>query len=79
MLPLPPPLPRGGGGGGGGGQRHAPPALRPGKIRYPLYRRQGCPQGLFGRVRKIRPIPGFDSPTVEPVASRCTDCAIPAH
>ena len=28
---------------GVGGQRHAPAALRPGKTRYPLYRRLGGP------------------------------------
>ena len=43
-----------------GGQRHAPAALPPGKIRYPLYRRLGEPQGRSGRVRKISPPPGFD-------------------
>ena len=62
-----------------GGQRHAPAALPPGKTRYPLYRRLGGPQGRSGRVRKISPPPGFDPRTVQPVASRCTDCAVPAH
>ena len=61
-----------------GGQRHAPDALPPGKTRYPLYRRLGGPQGRYGRVRKISPPPGFDPRTVQPVASRYTDCAIPA-
>ena len=28
---------------------------------------------------KYRPPPGFDHRTVQPVASRCTACAIPAH
>ena len=32
------------------GQRHAPAALRPGKTRYPLYRRLGGPQGRSGRL-----------------------------
>jgi hypothetical protein len=27
----------------------------PGKTRYPLYRRLGGPQGLYGQVRKISP------------------------
>jgi len=62
-----------------GGQRHAPAALPPVKTRYPLYRRLGGSQGWSGRVRKISPPPpGFDPRTVQPVASRCTICAIPA-
>ena len=36
------------------------------------------PQGRCGRVRKISPTPGFDPRTVQPVASRRTDCTIPA-
>jgi hypothetical protein len=39
--------------------------LPPGKTRYPLYRRLGCPQGQFGQ-RKISPhrdsVPGPSSP-----------------
>jgi len=50
-------------------------SLPRGKIRYPLYRRLGGPQGRSGRVRKISPPPGFDPRTVEPVASRYTDLA----
>ena len=64
---------------GGGCQHHAPAALPPGKTRYPLYRRLGRPQGRSGPVRKISPPLGFDPRTVQPVASRYTDCAIPAH
>ena len=30
-------------------------------------------------MRKISPPPRFDPRTVQPVASRCTDYAIPAH
>jgi hypothetical protein len=63
---------------GVGGQHHAPAALPPGKNRYPLYRRLGGPQSRSGRVRKISPTPGFDLRTVQPVASRYTDWAIPA-
>jgi hypothetical protein len=37
------------------------------------------PQGRSGRVRKISPPPGFDPRTTQPVASRYTDWAIPAH
>ena len=49
--------------------------LPPGKARYPLYRRLGGPWGRSGQVRKISPPPGFDSRTVQPVASRCIDYA----
>ena len=62
-----------------GGQRHAPAVLPPGKTRYPLYRRLGGSQGQSGRVRKISPPKGFDPRTVQPVASRYTDWAIPVH
>ena len=61
-----------------GGQRHTSATLPPGKSRYPLCRRLGGPQGRSGRVRKISPPPGFDPSTVQPVASRYTDWAIPA-
>ena len=43
-------------------QRHAPVALPPGKVRYPLYRRLGGPQGQSGRVWKISPPTGIRSP-----------------
>jgi len=62
-----------------GGQRHTPAALPPRKARYPLYRRLGGTQGRFGQERKISPPPGFDSQTVQPVARRYTDYAIPSH
>ena len=62
----------------GGGQHHAPAALPPGKTRYPLYRRLGGSQGWSGWVRKISPTPWFDPRTVQPVASRYIDWAIPA-
>jgi hypothetical protein len=63
---------------GVGGQRHASAALPPVQTRYPLYRRLGGPQGRSGRVRKISPPPEFDPRTVQPVASRYSDNAIPA-
>jgi len=63
---------------GVGGQRHAPAALTPGKTRYLLCRRLGWPQGRSGRVQEISPPPGFDLRTVQPVARRYTDWAIPA-
>jgi hypothetical protein len=60
-------------------------APRPGRItpgeetRYSLFRWLGGPQGWSGRVRKISPQLGFDPRTVQPVASRYTDWAIPAR
>jgi len=44
-----------------------------------MYRRLSRPQGRSGRVRKISPPPRFDPRTVQPVASRYTDCVIPAQ
>jgi hypothetical protein len=61
------------------GQRHAPAALPPGKRPGTHYIGGWFgSQGQSGRVRKISPPPGFDPLTVQPVASRYTDCAIPA-
>jgi hypothetical protein len=49
------------------------------ETRYPLCRRLGVPpQDRCGRVRKISPPSRFDSRTVQPVANRYTDWAIPA-
>jgi len=62
---------------GVGGQRHAHATLPAGDP-VPIYRRLGGPQGRYGRVRKISPQPEFDPRTVQPVASRYTDWAIPA-
>ena len=62
---------------GVGGQSHAPATLPPGKTRYPLYRRLGRPQCRSGRVPNISAPPGFDPQTVQLVASRYTDYAIP--
>ena len=62
-----------------GSRRGEGSASRPGrslparKTRYPFYRRLGGPQGQSGQVCKISPPPGFDPPTVQPVASRYTD------
>jgi hypothetical protein len=64
---------------GVGGQRNAPAAVPPGMTRYPVDRRPGGPQGRSGLVLKISPPPGLDPRTVQPVASRYTDYAIPAH
>jgi hypothetical protein len=57
-----------------------PGRFTPGKeSRYPLHRRLGGPQRRSERVRKISPLPGFDTRTVQTVASRFTDWATPAH
>ena len=65
---------------GVGDERHATAVLPQEMTRYPLYVRVGGPQGRPGQVRKISsPPPGFDPRTVQPVAGRYTDCAIPAH
>jgi hypothetical protein len=67
-----------------GARRNGWSTPRPGRFtprnmnRYPPNRRLGGPQGLSGWVRKISPPPGFSSRTIQPVASRYTDWAIPA-
>ena len=61
---------------GGGGSAPGPGRFTPGKDPIPIYRKLGGPQGRS--VRKISPPPGFDLRTVQPVASRYTDWAIPA-
>ena len=38
----------------------------------------GGPRDRSGRVPKISPLPEFDPRTIQPVASRYTDWAIPA-
>jgi hypothetical protein len=64
----------------GGWSTPHPDRFTPGKqTLFLLYRRLGGPQGRSGLVRKISPSPGFDLRTVQPVASRYTDWAIPAH
>ena len=42
-----------------------------------MYRRLGRPQGQSGRLRTISHLQGFYPGTVQPAASRYTDCAIP--
>ena len=62
-----------------GRQRHAPSALPPGRRpgTHCIGGEVGARAGLDG-CRKSRPPPlGFDPRTVQPVASRCTDCSIP--
>jgi hypothetical protein len=48
--------------------------LYPRETRRPLYRRLGGPQGRSGRVRKISPPPRCIPWTIQPVASRYSDC-----
>jgi hypothetical protein len=64
-----------------GGQRHTPTALPPGNRpgTYCIVGRLRGPKARSWRVRKISSPPGFDLRTVQPVASRYTDYAIPAH
>ena len=58
---------------------------RPGRFtrrtqsRCPLYRRLGGCEDRLGLGWKTSLPPGFDPRTVQPVASRYTDCDIPAH
>jgi hypothetical protein len=63
------------------GQRHVPapfyPRERPGTHCTGGW--VGGPQDRSVQVRKISTPPGFDPQTVQPVASRYTDWAIPAH
>ena len=62
--------------GGGGWLTQSPGRLTPGKgTRHPMCRRVGGPQGRSGWLRKISFSPGLDTP----VASRCTDHAVPDH
>ena len=52
----------------------------PGKKRqYSLHRRLYGAEGRSGEVRKISAPPGFDPVTVQPVVSRYTEYANPAH
>ena len=61
------------------GQRHPPATLPPGKRPGTHYTGGWVgSQSRSGRVRKISPPPGFDTRTVQPVASRYTGYAIPA-
>ena len=55
------------------------PLFTSGKEPVPIVQEAGWTQGRSGQVRKISPPQGFDPRTVQPVASRYTDWAIPAH
>ena len=63
---------------GVGDQRHVSATLPPRKTRYPLYRRLGGTQDGRDVCGKSRPPLEFDPRTFRSVASRYTDCAIPA-
>jgi hypothetical protein len=66
------------------GQLHAPTALPPEKEPpYQLYRRLGGPQSQSGRHGEVKILASHrdlnsDPLVVQPIASRYTDCAIPA-
>ena len=53
-----------------------PGHFTPGKDPVPIVQEAGWAPGPSGRVWKISPPQQFDSRTVQPVASRYTDCAI---
>jgi hypothetical protein len=56
----------------GGWSAPRPGRFTPGKDPVLIVRRLGGPQGRSGRVRKVSTLTGFDSRTVQPVASRYT-------
>jgi hypothetical protein len=62
-----------------GGHRCAPAALTSWKTWYSTYKRRDGHQGRSGPVPKTLFLLGFDPLIVQPVASRYTDWAIPAH
>jgi hypothetical protein len=69
---------------GGGWLTPSPSCLTARKeSRYLLYRKLdgggGGSNACLGRCEKSSPPPGFDPQTVQPVASRYTDYAIPPH
>ena len=64
----------------GGWSTPRPGRFTPGKdTRYPSYRRLRGSQGRSERARNISPTPEFDPQTVQPLGSRQTDYANPAH
>jgi hypothetical protein len=54
-----------------------PPGER--ETRYPLCSWLGVPQCWSGRVWKISRSPGFDSRTLQPLVSLCTDYVVSSH
>jgi len=64
----------------GGCSTPRPSRFIPGKeTQYPLCRRLGAHQSRSEHRRKTLPSPGFDPPTVQPVASRYNNYSIPVH
>jgi hypothetical protein len=62
---------------GVGGQRHVPAAFTPGKDPLPIVQEAGwAPGSVWAGAENLAP-PGFDPRTVQPVASRYIDWAIP--
>jgi hypothetical protein len=60
------------------GQHQAPAAFTPGKDPVPIVREAGwAPESVWIDAENLA-APGFDPRTFQPVASRYTDCAIPA-
>jgi hypothetical protein len=58
----------------GGWLKPHPSCFTAGKeTQYPLHRRLCGPKGKTGQVQEISPPPEFNSQTVQPAASRCTD------
>ena len=58
---------------GVGSQRHAPAAFTPGKDPVPIVQEAGLAPGPAWIVAENSAAPGFDSRTLQPVASRYTD------
>ena len=62
-----------------GGQRHAPAAFIPGKDLVPIGQEAGWAPGPVWTGVEYLALLGFNPQTIQPVASRYTDCAILAH
>jgi hypothetical protein len=61
------------------GQHNAPAAFTPGKDPLPIVQEAGwAPEPIWIGAENLAP-PGFLPRTFQPVASRYTDYAIPAH
>ena len=64
---------------GVGGRCHATAALHPVRPGTTVYEARWATQSVWTGVENLVPVQGFDPQTVQPVASRYTYCAIPAH
>ena len=63
-----------------GGQRHTPAAFFSSRGSVPIIQETGwAPGPVWTGAGNLATSPGFDRRTVQPVASRCTDYAIPTH